>query len=307
MDLINNTLSVLPSSLYLLMQRVLNGFYSIFAYVFQSKLKTIHDDVILITGGGRGLGRRLALHFAKFQPKHIILWGRNKGPLQQTAADVESLGVSCSFQVCDVSKREDVNVNFQHAVQSIGDITILVNNAGVVYGNLLLEGTDSEIENTFGVNTMAHLWTVKAVMPSMMANNRGHILCMSSMLGLMGLKRTASYTAAKHAVTAMMEGLRQEIVDHPGIHITLVHPYIIASEMFAGCQVRFPRLFPALSEDYVAEKSVHAVLKNKKQILLPWIMNVLIFVRSITPVKVLLPILKFLGVDRTMDTLHQER
>ncbi|KAL3861595.1 hypothetical protein ACJMK2_007621 [Sinanodonta woodiana] len=300
-----NTLTFLRCLLYSVMQCVIRTLSTVFTSAFAAKLKSINDDVILITGGGRGLGRKLALHFAKFHPKHIILWGRSKGPLQQTAADVQSLGVSCSFQVCDVSNRDEVNVNFKHVVQSVGNITILVNNAGVVYGKSLLEEADAEIENTFGVNTMAHIWMVKAVLPSMMSNNRGHILCMSSMLGMLGLKSAASYTASKHAVTSFMEGLRHEVANYSGINITVIHPYIIASQMFAGCQVRFPWLFPALSEDYVAERSVNAVLRNEKQILVPRIMHILIFFRSITPIAVLLPLLKFFGVDKTMDTFHQ--
>ena len=85
---------------------------------------------------------------------------------------------------------------------------------------------------------------MKAFVPDMMDRNHGHIVCMNSMLGLMGLAGAADYAASKHALTGYMESLQVELVSEKkmGVHITSVHPYMVDTGMFAGCTTRWVHL-----------------------------------------------------------------
>ncbi len=89
-------------------------------------------------------------------------------------------------------------------------------------------------------NIMYFVQTVKAFVPSMMKRDHGHIVTISSMLGLMGLCGAADYCASKFAITGMTEALRYEILSErkDDIHVTSVHPFLINTDMFAGIRTR---------------------------------------------------------------------
>lgn len=274
--------------------------------VFPKKYKSIADDIILITGGGRGIGRQIALKFAKRKPKHIILWGRNEEPLRRTADDVLTHGVPCTIFTCDVCNRETVYKRVEEIKETIGDVTILVNNAGVFNGASVLDDTVDNIQKTFASNALAHIWTYKAFLPGMISQARGHIVTISSMLGMMPLKGASSYCGSKFASTGMAEALDLELLDYPFIHLTTVYPYQVANEMFKGLKLRFPWLIPALSEELVANATVSAVLTNQKSVLMPAIMYILVPCLSLFPARAMAPFYKFLGVSSALDEIMEK-
>ncbi|GFN92567.1 short-chain dehydrogenase/reductase 3, partial [Plakobranchus ocellatus] len=165
--------------------------------------KSLTEDIILITGGGKGIGRSLALEFAKKQPKHIILWERNQSALSDTAKDVQKLGVNCSFMICDVSLKDQVYTMAKEVQAKFGNVTVLINNAGVVNPGSFLVKKIEAIEKTINTNTYAHFWTTRAFLPSMIEQNKGHIVTISSMLGLAGLNGVVDYCISKFAVTGL--------------------------------------------------------------------------------------------------------
>ncbi|XP_036367395.1 short-chain dehydrogenase/reductase 3-like [Octopus sinensis] len=131
----------------------LKGYWRI---IQPQKKKDISQEIILVTGGGRGLGRRLALEFAKHSPKQIILWGRHLESLSQTCADVCAMGVPCVYMQCDVSNKENIDQQASICQERYGPVSILVNNAGVMYGGKVLELAAEDIEMSFKVNVLAH-------------------------------------------------------------------------------------------------------------------------------------------------------
>ncbi|KAL5014409.1 hypothetical protein ScPMuIL_008679 [Solemya velum] len=269
------------------------------------KRKSICQEIVLITGGGHGIGREIALAFAHHKPKHIVIWGRKKSYLDETASLISKLGVSCLPMICDVSCAEDICVKAEEVSNRVGSVSILVNNAGVVFGKQLLDTSDSDILQTFRVNTLAHLYTIKQFLPSMIENRRGHLVSINSILGMVGLRGATDYCSSKFASSGISASLCQELEDYPDIHVTSVHPYQVNNDMFSGVTIRFPWLFPILTEEYVAQKTVNAVLVNKKQILLPRIWYFIVWMQSLLPVSTLLPVLKFTGAATCMETFHK--
>ncbi|KAK2172121.1 hypothetical protein NP493_991g00062 [Ridgeia piscesae] len=268
--------------------------------------KGIQDDVVLITGGGQGIGRQLAVEFAKHKPKQIILWGISEDRLAATATAVSLHRVPCQYMICDVSDRQQVVAKAKKVQELFGRVDILVNNAGIVFGNSFVDSVPEEVKKTVSVNTLGQIWMMKAFVPDMIDRNHGHIVSMNSMLGLMGLAGAADYAASKHALTGYMESLQVELVSEKkmGVHITSVHPYMVDTGMFAGCTTRFPWIFPELHKEYVATKILEAVLTNQPVLLLPRVMYLAVVAKSILPVEAVLLLYRYVGVDCSMDSFH---
>lgn len=127
------------------------------------RFKDISNDTVLITGGASGLGRLMAIRFAKFGA-NVVVWDLNLAGLEETAKMIEELRSKkenvgkCHYYQVDISNRFNVYAAAERIKQEIGTVTILVNNAGVVTGKRFLECRDEQIIKTFDVNTLAHFW-----------------------------------------------------------------------------------------------------------------------------------------------------
>ncbi|CAL1532886.1 unnamed protein product [Lymnaea stagnalis] len=265
------------------------------------------DEIILITGGGRGIGRKLSLCFAKFHPKHIILWGRTQSTLSKTAKEVQDQGVNCSYMVCDVSSREQIYSLGKEVEAKFGQVTMLINNAGVVHPNSILNSNPEETEKTFRTNVLAHFWTTRAFLPGMIKQNRGHIITISSVLAITALNGASDYCSSKFASSGFSEALQDELKSTgvSGVKVTTVYPYHVDNDMFSGISTRFPQIFPAINEDYLSEKIVDAILCNREKLIVPKLMYLVALFYSIAPVSAVIPIMKFTGVHKAMDQFHE--
>jgi len=217
--------------------------------------------------------------------------------------------IKCNYMVCDVSDYDMVMEKAREVEEKFGNVTMLVNNAAVVYGNDILDSKPEDIEHTIHVNTLGSVWTTKAFLPSMMEKNHGHIVNINSMLGLIGLGGAADYVASKHALSGFHDALCMEIDrdEKNDVKVTSIHPYMVDTDMFSGVIIRFPFLFPYLDKNYVAWKSVDAVLTESDRIIMPRIMYFLYFLKCILPMDALLLMQRFTGVHTAMDTFHRRK
>jgi len=278
-------------------------------FFWPKKYKDISNDVILITGGGKGIGRLVSVEFAKRKPKQIILWGRHGDTLSATAKAIELQGVACDFMVCDVSDRDQVFLKAKEVKRQYGGVDILVNNAGVVCGKSVLECRVDEIKYTVDVNLMSQFWTIKSFLPGMLAKNHGHIVSINSMLGLIGLGGAADYSASKFGALGLFEALRLEIAKESkdGLHLTTIHPYQVNTDLFAGVRTRFASLFPPVNKEYVAWKIVNAVCTNQQFCIIPRYMYFFNLLKCVLPYETLLIMQKFMGLDTAMDGLVRSK
>lgn len=118
------------------------------------------------------------------------------------------LPVCCSV---DVTNREKVLETANKVLSDVGDVTILVNNAGIMPQHEMLKHTEKEIRMVFEINTIAHCWMFQAFLPRMIEKNRGHIVALSSIAGIVGFKNLVPYCGSKFAVRGMMEALFEEL------------------------------------------------------------------------------------------------
>lgn len=245
---------------------------------------------VLITGGGSGLGRQLATQ-AAIRGARVIVWDRDAEAARSTA---EAIG----------GEHQQVDVTDADAVRTAAAglaVDVLINNAGVVTGKLLLDATEEQIRRTFEVNTLAGFWTTQALLPGMLERDRGMVVTIASAAGLVGVAKQTDYAASKWGAIGFTESLRAELRSAGSrVRTLVVAPYYINTGMFDGVSTKFPLLLPILSPGPVAHKVLNAVESGRQQVVLPPM------VRVIPPLRVLPPaafdlILDLFGINHTMD------
>ncbi|XP_034245069.1 epidermal retinol dehydrogenase 2 [Thrips palmi] len=245
--------------------------------------KSVDGQVVLVTGAAGGLGRHLAARFARLGAT-IVAWDVNDDGVAETVRQVRAAGGLARGYVVDLADRQAVYRTAALVKREVGPVDILVNNAGVAFGRTFMHLTDRQIETTYNVNILAHYWTAKAFLPEMMRANRGHIVTVSSVTGLMGCYRCTDYSASKFATVGFHESLFTElkVQGYDGIHTTLVCPYFIDTGMFAGVK---PRLMPMLEPARAADDIVDAVRTNQVTVTLPGSIRYLLPLKSLFPSK----------------------
>ncbi|KYO38067.1 estradiol 17-beta-dehydrogenase 11 isoform X2 [Alligator mississippiensis] len=247
--------------------------------------KSVQGETVLVTGAGHGLGRSTALEFAQHRSR-LVLWDVNQHGIEETAAECQRLGATVHTFVVDCSKREEIYRAAEKVKKEIGDISILVNNAGVITPADLLSTQDHQIEQTFAVNILAHFWTTKAFLPTMMKNNHGHIVTVSSAAGHMPASFMLSYCSSKFAAVGFHKALTQELsaLGKDGIKTTCLCPIFINTGFVKNPKMR---LTPILEPDMVAKKLLEGILINQKMIFVPSSLNIFLFMEKILPERAL--------------------
>jgi all-trans-retinol dehydrogenase (NAD+) len=252
----------------------------------------ISGSTALITGGASGIGRLVALRLAE-RGARIVVWDLDGDRAAQAAAPIRGRSGSTAVgYAVDVTDRGQVYAMADRVRADVGDVDIVVNNAGIVSGARLLDIPDEKIERTFQVNTLALYWVTKAFLPAMIEHGRGHIVTVASAAGFVGVARQTDYSASKHAAVGFDESLRVELAQHaPGLRTTAICPYYIDTGMFEGVRTRVPFLLPILKQDKVADQIVRAIERDKRLVVMP-------------PLIRLTPVLRFLpprAFDKLMD------
>ncbi|XP_051990345.1 short chain dehydrogenase/reductase family 16C, member 5a [Xyrauchen texanus] len=267
------------------------------------KKKDVSGEIVLITGAGNGIGRLMALEFATLDVS-LVLWDINVDGLKETARQVREKGASkVHYYECDCSDRAVVYRVADQVKSEIGDVTILINNAGIVSGRKFMDTPDALIEKTLKVNAMSHFWTYKAFLPAMTAKNHGHLVSVASSAGLTGVNGLADYCASKYAAVGFAESVALELMGEgkDGVKTTIVCPYFINTGMFDGCKTKWPRLLPILDPDYVAKMIVNAILTDQVYVLLPKSLNILIALKGMVPYKQSVILSVYFGAFNFMD------
>ncbi|XP_035226480.1 short-chain dehydrogenase/reductase family 16C member 6-like [Stegodyphus dumicola] len=262
------------------------------------KYKDITNEIVLITGAGSGIGRLMAIKFAK-KGVILVLWDINVDGNEGTAKLVREEGGKAYTYKVDVTDREAVYKTAAKVKEDVGIVTILVNNAGIVSGKKILDLDDKMIEKVFSVNALSHFWITKAFLPDMIKKNHGHLVSIASLAGLGGMPQLTDYCASKFAAVGLMESLYVELhaEGYSNIHTTTVCPFFINTGMFNGAKAK---MFQMLEPDYVAEEILAAVLCNQQIILIPRIFYILNVVKTLVPSKALLALHDACGGSMSM-------
>jgi all-trans-retinol dehydrogenase (NAD+) len=258
---------------------------------------------VLITGGGSGIGRLMALGASKRGAKHVVLWDLNLPAAKAVAAEVKALGGSASAYKVDVSKRQAVMTAASTVTQGVGGVDVLINNAGVVSGKHFLDLEEKDIALTYNVNAFALYWTIQAFLPGMLERDSGRLVTIASAAGLAGSSRLTDYSGSKHAAVGFMESLRSELRDQgSSVSALTVNSFYINTGMFDGVKSGSP-LLPIQDQDEATTKILDAVESTKRELLLPGMVYAVRVFRLLPPA-VFDWIADVFGINKAMKTFR---
>nr|XP_015201278.1 PREDICTED: epidermal retinol dehydrogenase 2-like isoform X2 [Lepisosteus oculatus] len=281
------------------------GLTDAFARLFiQPPRKDVEGEIVLVTGAAQGIGKLIAEQLGQLGAT-LILWDTNWEALQITTKELQdSLDVRVYAYVCDCSRRTEVYKVAEQVKRDVGDVSILVNNAGVVTGKYnFTDAPDNLVERTLKVNVEAHFWTYKAFLPGMVSRNHGHLVCIACHGGLFAMNGLGDYCASRFAAVGFAESIALEllVLRKEGIKTTIVCPYLINTTMFAGCQTKWPSFLPIMDKHKAAEEIVDAILREKMYLLLPFSLYFLMALKSFMPAKLGIIFINFFGGLDLMD------
>ncbi|XP_052538984.1 estradiol 17-beta-dehydrogenase 11-like [Tympanuchus pallidicinctus] len=232
-----------------------------------AKRKTVRGELVLVTGAARGLGRATAREFARRQSR-LVLWDVEAHGLKETATECEGLGATVHTFVVDCSKREEIYSAAEKVKKDIGDVSILVNNAGVITAADLLSTQDHQIEKMFEINILAHIWTTRAFLPTMMKNNRGHIVTVASAAGQFVTSFMVAYCSSKFAAVGFHKALTEELssLGKDGIKTTCLCPVFMNTGFVKNPHTRLGKI---LEVDEVVKALMEGIVTNQKMVFVP--------------------------------------
>lgn len=278
MNIILDLLMLLLTIIYSYLEALVKVF-------FPRKRKSVAGETVLITGAGHGIGRWTAYEFAK-QKSRLVLWDINKHGVEETAAECRKLGATVHTFVVDCGNREDIYNSVKQVKKEVGDVTILVNNAGTIYPADLLSTKDEEITKTFEINILGHFWITKALLPSMIKRNHGHIVTVASVCGHGVIPYLIPYCSSKFAAVGFHRALTLELqtLGITGIKTSCLCPVFVNTGFTKNPSTR---LWPILETDTVARSLIDGILTNKKMIFVPSYYNIYLILDKFLPERAL--------------------
>jgi NAD(P)-dependent dehydrogenase (short-subunit alcohol dehydrogenase family) len=200
----------------------------------------------LITGGGSGIGRAIALAFAREGAK-VAVAGRREDKLNETLRDLEVHGGQRLAVRCDVSNARDAENAIAEAASAFGSLNVLVNSAGVLHVSTVEKMTEDEWDWLMAINLKGPFLVSRAALGEFRKAGGGTIVNIGSILGLIGMKDRGAYCASKGGLTLLTKAMALDHA-HENVRVNCICPSIVETELVAG-------LFAASQAGEAARKS----------------------------------------------------
>ena len=182
-------------------------------------MTSIENQVAVVTGAGRGIGRAIAIELGKLGAR-VVLTSRNRSELEETG---RVIGRNVSVLPADVRKKDELQGLFEQVASAIGPVDILVNAAGLGIFGSVVNFKDEDFETLIETNLRGIFFTCRYVLPSMIERKRGHIINVASIAGKVGSANRAIYCASKFGVVGFTESLAEEVRQY-GVRASVICP-----------------------------------------------------------------------------------
>ena len=188
------------------------------------------ERIALVTGGGRGIGREIALELARRGCSVAINFSRSEKAAEEAAAEIEAMGCKAVTVKADVSSAAEVKEMFAFVASKLGPVEILVCNAGITRDNLLMRMKEDEWNDVISADLSSLFYCAKEALRPMLKARWGRIIAISSITGLVGNPGQCNYAAAKAGMTGFIKSLAREVGSR-GITANAVAPGYIETDM----------------------------------------------------------------------------
>ncbi len=196
-------------------------------------MPTLQDQVVIVTGGGRALGKTIALRLAR-DGAQLVLAGPDSGELTATAAEIEALGRRALAVVTDVTHEGQVQALAARALAAFGHIDVLVNNAGIIGPTApVVNLSRADWDEVLAVNLTGAMLCCKAVLPDMIARRSGRIINIASIAGKIAYGLRSPYAVSKWGLIGLTLTLAKEVGPHD-IQVNAVCPGPVRGERMRG-------------------------------------------------------------------------
>lgn len=237
-------------------------------------MKNFKDKNIVITGAASGIGRALALEFAK-RGANVCISDVNADELEQTVKLLENYPVKVFSRIVNVANNNEMLELAEFAKTSFGNADIMINNAGVALGKMTIEETTiEEFKWLMDINFWGMVYGTKAFLPQLKNQKEAALINISSLFGLIGVKFQGAYCASKFGIRGFNEALMAEMAD-TNIQIHSVHPGGIKTNIARNARGGdnsynkvFEEKFFNKTPEMAAQTIIRGIEKNKKRILI---------------------------------------
>ena len=186
--------------------------------------------VALVTGAGKGIGKEIALTLAEYGAKVIVNYAHSEGAAKEVVDSINADGKEAFLYGCDVADFQAVEQMIKDIVKEHGRIDILVNNAGITKDNLTMTMKEEEFDAVIATNLKGTFNCMRHVSRQMLRQKGGHIISISSIVGLCGNAGQINYSASKAGIVAMTKSLAKEL-GSKGVTVNAVAPGFIETDM----------------------------------------------------------------------------
>jgi NADP-dependent 3-hydroxy acid dehydrogenase YdfG len=256
----------------------------------RKQVKSVAGKVVAITGGAQGIGKCTAQALIR-RGARVAIGDLNFELAEKTATE---LGGNCVAIELDVTSRKSFENFYAEAAKELGPVDVLINNAGIMPLNMLVDEPDEIAKLQIDINLHGVIYGTKIAMVDMTPRGTGHIVNIASQAGKAGFPGGATYCATKHAVVGLSEAARGELRD-TGVEVSCVMPAIVNTELGSG--LHEARGVKTLEPEEVAEAVVEAVETNRFDVWVPKNTAAIATVMTLVPRRGREAVARFLKAD----------
>lgn len=236
-------------------------------------LKSLHGEIAMVVGAGRGVGRELAIHLSQLGVI-VACIDINAETCKATAQRASQMLGTARAYTCNVTNKEEVAKTVNIIRSNLGEITMLFHCCGVPSPRALLQDSPT-IRQIMDLSVLSHFWLLDVVLPCMERAGRGHIVALSSVAGLSGGAsgpNRVPMCTAQFAVQGLAESLHTELRhSNSNIITTLIHvyPFIVGAEVAKDIRFRIPSYFGTMPAAEAAKQILDGVRRNYAEFSVP--------------------------------------
>ena len=253
--------------------------------------ESLAGTVVAITGGARGIGRATAEALVARGAK-VAIGDLGPGVAEQAAGEIG--GGTVGFEL-DVTDRDSFARFLDDAESGLGELDVLVNNAGIMYVGPFLSQDDAAVARQTDVNLHGVMFGMRLALARMVERGRGHVVNVASAASFVGPPGEAMYGATKHAVRGLSEAVREELRGS-GVDLTVVFPGLVQTELAAGTQPN--RGGRWIGPERVGEAIARAIARPRAEVFVPREIAVLLRLYASLPARARQLLARAFGLDR---------